>query len=335
MEFFDKKEEVIDLKLTQYGRHLLAKGKFSPKYYSFFDDNVLYDSSKAGISELQNDSEKRIRETPTMKTQISISSLDKQFANQYTQVFVTGEAQVGDETLQRTPEKNYYLPSPMGMSDVNSEFAPSWSVRYLNGSLSGSVKNINLNEKNGGNQKVFIPQLDSHVIVKVDGFDPQDQLLEDEFEQGPFLADYEIVSEEKDLFILLKVSENNSFFQKKNFDIEVFEIEEENQNGTVIETLRPLRFPEQQEVLSATGIVTEEADFDPETDPNYVDYYLDILIDEEIDQELVCELDPDVDQTLGVFADPRTQECQDIINKRKKAVFNIYEDEADIPGEIC
>ena len=335
MEFFDKKEEVIDLQLTQFGRHLLSKGKFDPKYYSFFDDNVLYNSEKANLFELQNNSEQRIRETSIMKSQISISSLEKQFANQYTQIFITGEAEVGDETLQRTPEKNYSLPSPLGMSDINSEFAPSWSVRYLNGSLSGSAKNINLNENAGGNQKVFIPQLESHVVIKVENLDYGDQLLEDEFEQGPFLADYEIVSEEEDLFILLKISENNGFFQKKNFDIEIFEIEEENQSGNVIETLRPLRFPENQQFLSANEVVTEEADFDPETDPNYVDYYLDILIDEEIDQELVCQLDPDVDQTLGVFADPRTQECQDIINKRKKAVFNIYEDEADIPGEIC
>ena len=48
MEFFNKKEEVIDLKLTQFGRHLLSKGKFKPVYYSFFDDNIMYDSTKAG-----------------------------------------------------------------------------------------------------------------------------------------------------------------------------------------------------------------------------------------------------------------------------------------------
>ena len=39
MEFFNKKEDVIDLQLTQYGRHLLSKGQFNPVYYSFFDDN--------------------------------------------------------------------------------------------------------------------------------------------------------------------------------------------------------------------------------------------------------------------------------------------------------
>ena len=56
MEFFDKKEDVIDLQLTQFGRHMLSKGKFKPVFYSFFDDNILYNSSKADIEEVQNES---------------------------------------------------------------------------------------------------------------------------------------------------------------------------------------------------------------------------------------------------------------------------------------
>ena len=30
MGFFDRKEEVIDIELTQYGKHLLSLGKFKP-----------------------------------------------------------------------------------------------------------------------------------------------------------------------------------------------------------------------------------------------------------------------------------------------------------------
>ena len=35
MEFFDQKEEVIDVQLTQFGKHLLSKGRFKPEYYAF------------------------------------------------------------------------------------------------------------------------------------------------------------------------------------------------------------------------------------------------------------------------------------------------------------
>ena len=332
MEFFDKKEEVIDLKLTQFGRHLLGKGKFNPKYYSFFDNNVLYNPKRGDLTEKQNQSEERIRETQYMKSQISISSLEKKFVNQYEKVFETSLVEE-TETFQNTPEKNYNLPSPIGMSDVNSNYAPSWSVQYLNGKLTGSVTNISLVEKSGGNNTVFIPQAESHVDVRVEYLgEDQGELLDDELENGPFFTDYEVVSEENELFLLLKISENNSFFQSKNFDIEVFEIQEEDQSGTIIESLRPLYFPKQNELGSELDFITNT---DPETNEDYVDYYLDILVDDEIDKEIVCELDPDVDNTLGVFADPRTRECQDIINKRKKQVFNIYEDEADEAGEIC
>ena len=58
-EFFDKKEDVIDLQLTQYGRFLLSKGKFNPVFYSFFDDNVLYNSKYSNLTEEQNRSEER------------------------------------------------------------------------------------------------------------------------------------------------------------------------------------------------------------------------------------------------------------------------------------
>ena len=43
-KFLDKKEQVIDFKLTSYGRYLLSIGSFKPTYYAFFDNNILYDT---------------------------------------------------------------------------------------------------------------------------------------------------------------------------------------------------------------------------------------------------------------------------------------------------
>ena len=48
MKFFNPKEEVLDIQLTQQGKRLLSMGKFMPKYYAFYDDDILYDSSYAG-----------------------------------------------------------------------------------------------------------------------------------------------------------------------------------------------------------------------------------------------------------------------------------------------
>jgi len=42
-KFINKKEQVFDLKLTSYGHYLMSIGKFKPAFYSFYDDNILYD----------------------------------------------------------------------------------------------------------------------------------------------------------------------------------------------------------------------------------------------------------------------------------------------------
>jgi hypothetical protein len=46
-KFIDKKEQVYDLKLTSYGHYLFSIGTFKPKYYTFLDDNVIYDKQYA------------------------------------------------------------------------------------------------------------------------------------------------------------------------------------------------------------------------------------------------------------------------------------------------
>ncbi len=330
MECFNKKEEVIDLKLTQFGRFLLSKGKFKPVYYSFFDDNILYNSSNAGYTEHQNDSEKRIvEETPTMHHPVSFSSLEKEFRSNYNKV-LSGQESAVSEDIQRTAEKHYALPQPLGTSDFNSEYSPSWVAQFLNGKLTGSIQYLNLSEKTGGQNTQIVPQLQSEVkitVLEVNSIDVEDEEEEDGF------ADSNVVltSPENEMFVLLKLSENNGLFQKKNFDIEIFEIEEEQQGNKTIETLRPLSFSLDPEVLTEVSFIDEET---PDVDMTQVEYYFDLSTDEEIDEELLCELDP-VNKKMGVFSDPRTILCQDVINKQKKQVFDIYSDESDNPGEIC
>ena len=154
---------------------------------------------------------------------------------------------------------------------------------------------------------------------------------------GFFDSNVAILSSDDDLSVLLKVSENNGFFQKKNFDIEIFEIEEEDQDGTIIETLRSLSFSKPLEVSSVVdGVVADPAEGIPsDEDPTHVDYYFDVLADDEIDDEILCKFDPEQESAGSVFSDPRTKLCQDIINQQKKKVFDIYEDESDNPGDIC
>ena len=59
--FADQIEEVLDIELTQYGKNLLTRGRFKPAFYAFFDDDIIYDSTYAGFTEIQNETEKRIQ----------------------------------------------------------------------------------------------------------------------------------------------------------------------------------------------------------------------------------------------------------------------------------
>ena len=71
MEFFNKKEEVLDLQLTQYGKYLLSIGKLNPAYYTLHDDNVIYDSQFSQGTEPQNEARVRIQsDTPSPKDTI-------------------------------------------------------------------------------------------------------------------------------------------------------------------------------------------------------------------------------------------------------------------------
>ena len=324
MEFFNKKEDVIDLQLTQFGRHLLAKGKFKPTYYAFYDDNIMYNGEPAGLTEDQNRIEERIKEAQTIQPQVGVSSLEKEFANNY-EMILSGDAQVGDKNLQRTADKNYVLPQPIGTSDINAEYAPSWSVRFLNGHLTGSVGYLNLVEKSGGKNTLLIPQLETEVIIETsnDADIENNELIQ--------LGADIIVSDENEMFVLLKVTENNGLFQRENFDIEIYEVQDEVQDSVTIESMRPLQFFNQADPQTELEFIDVGT---PEPNKNYAEYYFDIFVDDEISDELLCQLDP-VNETMGVFSDPRTKECQDILNQQKKKVFNIYDDGSDTPGEIC
>ena len=332
MEFFNKKEDVIDLQLTNFGRHLLSKGKFKPVFYSFFDDNILYNSKNAGFQEEQNASEERIREAQSIQTQACFSSLEKEFNTLY-EMTLSGEASPETVVQQKTAEKKYALPQPLGTSDVNSQFVPSWSIRYLNGNLSGSSGHLTLEEKTGGKNTMAIPQLETVVEIKAQKtINPGEDLPVPELLDGPALSDVVIVSDEKDYFVLLKVMEGNGLFQKKNFDVEMFEIVEQKEGDKTIQELRPLYFTTPFDPENELDMLENTTPIDSH---DHVAHYFDLRIDDEVDSRVLCEYD-EQNTKLGVYADERTAICQDVLNRQEDTTFNIYEaGTQDVPGEIC
>ena len=246
MEFFNKKEDVIDIQITQYGKYLLSIGEFKPTHYAFFDDDILYDVGYANISEPQNNSASRIKiDTPRPKTQYIFSGIESQF-NTLRGVFKKHKPAFSNPSVdwlnfgivQQAPEKNYSLSLPLGDSSLSTEFVPAWDITYYNGFLTGSAEFIT-----GSNiGTVRIPQLDSDIKYKtyVTYLDPEDDevvvrdyiperlstlgLTGGRLGRLDWFDDGSVIQIEPD-YLFLDILEENVDFFKENFDIEVIMID--------------------------------------------------------------------------------------------------------------
>ena len=137
MEFFDRKEEVIDIQLTQYGKHLLSKGIFRPVHYAFYDDDVIYDRTYGGAEEDQKETEGRIKSIPRIKTQYVFSGREAKILKNNKSI--CGEEMGGHKKAQVSDEKHYSLGNSLGSSALHESKAPAWSVKFLQNTLSGST----------------------------------------------------------------------------------------------------------------------------------------------------------------------------------------------------
>lgn len=173
MEFFNRKEEVLDVELTQYGKYLLSIGEFKPVHYAFYDDDVIYDTQYqgdppkdddtgiAGPTENQKDSEDRIKETPRIKVQHNFKTVEKtssQIADDifYELKYFTPTAQEaflygvepGTKILIAESPFLYKFPYPknlkdemfgyalpLGTSKYNSIYAPAFQANFIKGQL--------------------------------------------------------------------------------------------------------------------------------------------------------------------------------------------------------
>jgi hypothetical protein len=163
MEFFDKKQDVLDLKLTSYGKQLLSRGLFKPVYYSFSDDGVMYDPrwmSGSLLEEHQSEAEPRIQErTPKLKTQYRKVGVERGVYNTLGGLLTPGYSQTIQELVEMEfssiEELNQYLTklnlnvgfaeseklleNTLGIKSYFNSYNPAWNVLFYNGTISGST----------------------------------------------------------------------------------------------------------------------------------------------------------------------------------------------------
>jgi|ETNvirnome_6_100_1030635.scaffolds.fasta_scaffold03051_2 hypothetical protein len=238
MEFFNKKEDVLDVQLTEYGKYLLSQGRMKPAYYAFFDDEVLYDLSASGDqNEAQKDVDRRIRyETPNLRPQSNTTGVEtrvRQFQkavqkNANKKALTVNSIDFADafENVPHFDQKFFVATDPLGSSDLKSTYDPAWGVNLLHNEISSSTDYYTVNLTSSAatlNNGVIkeIPQINITLDYKT--FYTKNTMAGPDFEILASLNAEGINLALEKNYILIDVQEHNTNYEKENFYIEVFE----------------------------------------------------------------------------------------------------------------
>ncbi len=273
MTFFNKKEDVIKLELTPHGRKMLSKGKLKPSFYTFLDDDVLYDVTRGGGSENNSQSKSRIiSETPYMKPQTNYKGVDSSKSNNDSKV-----------------EQVRYLLQRIGGNNPAEQRATGWETTCLLGEIESSSNVLSSSTE----QTQPIPQLEFNIEYTMTAGDSRELEVSSGglvFNRSlPTLIkdDSSFVNIEEEQ-ILLDIFEKNGFVHKDSYEIEVYVYEQDEQNID-----RKLKFFEQESQLKNNMLIENEefaaADVEEDLTTDFVEYYLDISVDKEIPEEDICK----------------------------------------------
>ena len=282
MTFFNKKEDVLKIELTPYGRKKLGEGKFKPFYYTFLDDDVLYDASKAGFSENGVHAKDRIlKETIYMKPQTNYKGVESSINTKSSLAMNLNDDKV-------IPEKSEKLQYQLGTNNYNTNMSPEISTTFLLGEISGNVAT----QYTGSNiAPIDIPQIncDLEYILSVGERSApktnQFGKLPDDYFSTNFKNDGTYVYIDRGEILIL-LAEDGGFPEKENFSIEIFQIEENN-------NMIPLKFNKQKPNI-IDGIFYENDELGmslvdgEDITQDKVEYHMEIKVDDEIPTDKIC-----------------------------------------------
>jgi hypothetical protein len=275
MTFFDKKQDVLKIELTPYGRSLLSNGKLMPKYYAFFDDDILYDIECIGGEEEQNEIKDRIlTDTPRLRPQRDLLSPEGLISN--------FEREEGSSRPYSKLSLNY-LTEPIGTSDGTENNASSWHFT----TLLGEIDSVDPTLESDETYLRQIPQINMTLEYTMQVRNTRDDSpvrgqkisptapVSRVFEDGTYI---ELVEEQ----IIARILEENGFKLKEGLEIEAFLFEDD---GT---TLMPLKMMPRTKTI-VDGLLVEPSETIEESDPTYVEYYIDLALDEAIPDSDLCK----------------------------------------------
>jgi len=316
-EFFNKKEEILEVQLTEYGKYLLSLGKLDPVYYCFYDDEILYNSEYAGtLAEPQNDIDRRIRhETPNLKVIPTRTSAEERV----TRFIASVEGALGGnssdpanntEALHQESftERSNYSSYPIGTGDMSSNKTAAWAINALHNTIDSTQEYIvtNLSSSTAGlldGVITRIPQLNIDV-------DYQIFFRTGEFETDAISGHFTDPGSDPNLylalredFLVLEILEGNTNFEKENFEIEVFFESEGTGSAVGTTVIQQMSFMKTE----PTTISAPQPLGNTKTNVGDVEYYFNLYLDDELPYNIM--------NTIGMTA-------QDITSNGSRLKFN-------------
>lgn len=317
-KFLNKKEQVIDLKLTSYGKHMLSEGNLKPTFYSFFDDNIIYDIAYVGLTEAQNKTHERIKnETQYLESQVLFEEVeDLQAPNLLVTESDDSEGYgVADGIYQdrKLVFKNTQTPTVLeprkdifrfeqmigdAFLEGNTQNAPAWKVVALD----GQIKSIQQKDNNiEHSSPLEIPQINMEMnytlkinnagtfeLSNPDYFNDQPQVL-----NSLFYNNGEYVTLEQDNMVMY-LEEINTILLNENFEVEVFEVTGSIESDPTIEDVLIRKdFIKDYKTLNGQNITDEylknmNGTYVEPTNNN-VEYFFDIYKDQAINKHIACK----------------------------------------------
>tara|TARA_R100001086_G_scaffold240050_1_gene165864 strand:+ start:523 stop:1533 length:1011 start_codon:yes stop_codon:yes gene_type:complete len=310
-KFFDRKEQVMEIELTKYGKTAFTLGNFTPKFYSFHDDDILYDSEfrpsgsiqkanpKVG-QEKQNEIVNRIKTTP----RVSVIS-DGGWERNHKFFTATGERHGENTNIgalnpdQVTPANAKFL-RPIGTSSPLKSFAPAWEIKAMPGSEPLSVSGTEEFPLRSGasGSEIIIPCFSSSLPLEYEVDQITVNVNADNIvvQQGGREVTEDIFELTREGRLLLDIQEFNTIFNENgNYDIEVFRapIREGDElqlrrlsfiNDNFVDAMGMRRQEDPDEYARALSgddeLIGENV---PLLDPTYVEYFLSIRVDDAIE----------------------------------------------------
>ena len=295
-EFFNKKEEMLEVQLTEYGKYLLSLGKLSPVYYAFYDDEILYDAQFGGISdESQNSVDRRIRyETPNLKvvpTRTGAETRVARFQDAVSGALGGDNSDPADnvEAFQQQAfiEKVNFSSYPIGTGLMTTDKTAAWSLSTLKNTIDSFQPYIVTNPSSS------FADINNGVITRI----PQlniDINYQTYFQQGAksvdAISDYLLGAVETNIYLavhkdylVLEILEGNTNFIKENFEVEVFfETQQTGSGPPEPTTLEQMAFF--KEVTTPPRPLGNAT-----TNIGNVEYYFNLYLDEEIPSDILEE----------------------------------------------